>query len=262
MNRVCRFLLTCVAICVLVASSPARADVTATIFGTVSDDKGAVIPGAQLELISTATGYHRSATANGEGSYEFLSVPIGDGYEMTVSFSGFGQARQSQIALQVNQRFRADFTLKVGEVTQEVSVSADTVQVDTTSNQLGDVITDRKMTALPLNGRSYTDLLGLQPGVVPITSSAAFTDRPTSGELNPGSVSVNGSRESGNAFLINGGDVEESKNNGAAVIPNLDAIQEFSRTYRHLRRRVWPICRRHRERHHEIGYQRFPRLGL
>jgi hypothetical protein len=126
----------------------------------------------------------------------------------------------------VNQVFRADFALPVGPTTQNVEVSAALVQVETASTQLGDVIEDKKMTALPLNGRSYLDLLGLQAGVVPITSGAAPTNV-APGNLFGGVLSVNGSREAANAFLVNGGDVEEGWGNGASIVPSLDSIQEF-----------------------------------
>ena len=82
------------------------------------------------------------------------------------------------------------------------------------------------MTGLPLNGRSYIDLLGLQAGVVPITSTSALRSSPT-GLGSAGNFSVNGQRETANSFLVNGGDVEEGRNNGASVIPTLDSIQEF-----------------------------------
>ena len=205
----------------------ARADVTASVIGIVSDPHGQVLPKAAVTLTNPITGYQRSASTDANGSYEFLSVPAGDGYTVEASAPGFTKSAQQNITLTVNQRFRADFALNLGHVTEQVTVAADSVQVDTSTNQIGDLITDEKMTSLPLNGRSYTDLMGLQPGVVPITSSVAFTDRPVSGELNAGGVSVNGSQESGNSFLVNGGDVNEPKNNGASLIPTLDSIQEF-----------------------------------
>jgi hypothetical protein len=221
------FLLVALSASVVLRPLVARADVTASILGIVSDPGGQVVANAAVELRNSTTGYHRSVVTDETGNYEFLAVPIGDGYSVEVSLSGFAKSVKQSITLVVNQRFRADFQLSIGSVTEHVTVSAEVAQVDTTTNQLGDLISDNKLISLPLNGRSYTDLLGLQPGVVPITSSAAWTDRPVSGGLNPGAVSVNGSQESGNAFLINGGDVEEPKNNGAAVIPSLDAIEEF-----------------------------------
>src|SRR5437762_13541981 len=84
------------------------------------------------------------------------------------------------------------------------------------------------MLSLPLNGRSYLDLLGLQAGVVPFTSGSIQQDRPVSGYLsNTGNVSVNGQRETANAILVNGGDVSEGRNLGAGLVPNLDCVAEF-----------------------------------
>jgi len=229
MHRSTRYTLFFLLLAVVTIWRPmaARADVDASIQGLVTDSSGRVVPNAAVMLTNSATGYQRNSVTDASGAYEFLSVPVGSGYAVQVSAPEFEKSTQQGITLLVNQRFRADFALTVGKVNQQVTVEADAVQVDTATNQLGDVISDQKMIALPLNGRSYTDLMGLQPGVVPITSGSAFTDRPVSGELNAGGSSVNGSQESSNAFLINGGDVEEPKNNGASVIPTLDAIEEF-----------------------------------
>ena len=102
------------------------------------------------------------------------------------------------------------------------------MQVETESTQLGDVIDSQKMLALPLNGRSYLDLLGLQAGVAPTTAGTIGGDRPVSGYIsNAGNISVNGQRETANAFLVNGGDVSEGRNLGAGLVPNLDSVEEF-----------------------------------
>src|SRR5207237_1730334 len=130
--------------------------------------------------------------------------------------------------LKVNDQLRIDVTLEIGTVQEEVSVTASAVQVETESTQLGDVIDSKKMLSLPLNGRSYLDLLGLQAGVVPITSGSMQKDRPVSGYIDsPGNLSVNGQRETSNAFLVNGGDVSEGRNLGAGLVPNLDSVEEF-----------------------------------
>jgi hypothetical protein len=126
----------------------------------------------------------------------------------------------------VSQNYRADFHLVLGVVGETVSIQAREAQVETTNTQLGDVIESQKMTGLPLNGRSYIDLLGLQAGVVPITSTSALRNS-LSGLGSAGNFSVNGQRETGNSFLVNGADVEEGRNNGTSVIPALDSIQEF-----------------------------------
>src|SRR5581483_5508014 len=128
----------------------------------------------------------------------------------------------------VNDQLRIEITLQVGSVQQEMTVTANAVQVETSNTQLGDVIESKKMLALPLNGRSYIDLLGLQAGVAPDTTSSIQQDRPVSGYLNNvGNVSVNGQRETANAFLVNGGDVSEGRNLGTGLVPNLDSVEEF-----------------------------------
>jgi hypothetical protein len=201
--------------------------VTGTVSGTVLDPSGAAVVNAEVTLRNLDTGLVRTLKTSTSGSYEFLSVPVGEHYSVQVEASGFRSSTQTGIKLDVNQKYRADFNLKVGTINAQVEVTANAAQVDTSSTQLGDVISDRKMTSLPLNGRSYIDLLGLQAGVVPVASDAAVNDRPVSGNGNSGQMSVNGQRESSNSFLVNGGDVEESVNNGASIVPTLDSIQEF-----------------------------------
>ena len=108
-------------------------------------------------------------------------------------------------------------------------------QVDTVATHLGEVISGSQMTALPLNGRSYTDLLAIQPGVAPISTllpSSVIMAGVTggidpSGDANPGNLSINGQRESSNGFMVNGIDVQEHMNGGTSIIPNLDSIEEF-----------------------------------
>jgi len=204
---------------------PLRADVFGTILGTVTDTSGAVVPSAKVVLRNAGTGLARGAATDASGNYEFLAVPVGENYSVEVEAQGFRKTTQSGVTLLVNQRFRADFSLEVGAVKQEVNVTAAASQVETVSTQLGDVIEDRKMQDLPLNGRSYLDLMGLQAGVVPVATTVS--GQPVSGNLSAGLLSVNGQRENANAFMVNGGYVEEVFFNGAAVVPTLDSLQEF-----------------------------------
>jgi hypothetical protein len=205
----------------------AFADVAGTVLGTITDSSGAVIPNVPVVLSNAHTGFNRVVKTNGEGEFQFLAVPVGSGYEISVTAPGFEKAVHSSLTLLVNQVYRTDFQLQIGSTEQSVVVSEAAAQVETTSTQLGDVIGSAEMTDLPLNGRSYVDLLGLQPGVVPINSGATYVDTSSSGDQFTGQVSVNGAREAANGFLVNGADVEETYENGAAVIPTLDSIQEF-----------------------------------
>jgi hypothetical protein len=204
-----------------------RASVTGSISGAVTDPTGAAVPGAKVTLHNPDTGLRQEATTGADGSYEFLVVPVGEHYSIEVEASGFKPYTETSITLLVNQRLRADAHLTLGTEKQAVEVSAQAVQVETRATQMGDVIGSEKMLSLPLNGRSYIDLLGLQAGVVDQTTNRQLKDRPVAGEGRTGNFSVNGGREASNGFLVNGGTVEEARNNGVGLVPNLDSIQEF-----------------------------------
>ena len=209
-----------------VALSSLRADVTGSILGVVKDRTQAVVTGATVVATNVATNLSEQTTSAVDGTYRFLALPAGT-YKVTVTASGFQQYTASDIDLKVNDQLRVDVMLQVGSVQQEVNVTANAIQIETESTQLGDVIESKKILALPLNGRSYIDLLGLQAGVAPASANTGASDRNVSGLNDTGNISVNGQRETGNAFLVNGGDVSEGRNLGAGLIPNLDSIEEF-----------------------------------
>lgn len=202
------------------------ADVTGTILGVVHDPTGAVVAGAKIVATSLETNLVRQTASDSTGQYRILALPAGS-YRVEVEAAGFQKFVSTGNQLDVNEQHRVDVTLVVGNVSQEVEVSAAALQIETTNTQLGEVIDQRKILSLPLNGRSYIDLLGLQAGVAPGTAESIQQDRPVSGGLSAGNISVNGQRETANAFLVNGGDVSEGRNLGAAVIPNLDSVAEF-----------------------------------
>jgi hypothetical protein len=203
----------------------ARASITGSISGTVTDPTGAVVPGASVVAINTQTGVQNSTETNAQGFYSFPSLPAGS-YDLKITASGFQEYRETGTVLDVNTAVRVDATLKVGTATQQVEVTAAAVQVETSNTQMGEVIGGNKMTSLPLNGRAYTDLLALQPGVAP-TSSGESGGIAVSGNLNSGGVSISGQREAANGFMVNGGSAQEKLYMDAAVIPNLDSIAEF-----------------------------------
>ena len=137
-----------------------------SIAGTVKDTAGSVIPLATVMAVNEETSVANSTRTNKDGSYSFPDLPIGH-YSVKVQANGFSEFRETGVVLNVNAALRVDATLSVGRVNQQVQVSGTAVEVDMISTQLGDVIGSTSMTSLPLNGRSYTDLLALQPGVVP-----------------------------------------------------------------------------------------------
>lgn len=221
----------------LLVVRPALASVTGSISGVVSDPGGAVIPGVQVMAVCRDTGVTTSVTTDAAGFYSLPGLPVCT-YDLRFSHTGFGATMQDGLVLRVNDVLKIDVTLLVGDVQQKVTVEAAAVHVETTSTQMGEVITGTQMTAVPLVTRSYTDLLALQPGVAPTSSGLAggqggefsatgFPLTPVSGDLNAGNQSVNGQRESSNGFLLNGTTVQEFAFSGTGIIPNLDSIAEF-----------------------------------
>src|ERR1700756_406664 len=215
------------------------AGVTASISGTVKDSTGAVLVGASVTATNIATGVVQTVYSNSEGAYTLPALPPGK-YDLEVRQKGFKAFKDKNIALSVNDVLTVDAVLPVGDVAESVTVLADTLHAETISTQLGEVIKDREMTSVPLNGRSYTDLLALQPGVgntnsgigggsspLNIFQSGGFQLPQVSGDQNPGNLSVNGMRESANGYLLNGVSVQEYGYSGTAVVPNLDSLAEF-----------------------------------
>jgi hypothetical protein len=215
---------------VFLAVAMVSASITGSISGVVTDNSGAVIAGAAVVATDTQTGVKTSVTTDAKGFYHLPTLAIGT-YHLEISHAGFKTFEMTGLVIDANSALRADANLDVGAIGEKVEVRTDAVHVETQSTQMGEVITGKKMEAVPLNGRSYTDLLALQPGVSPYTSTdsgtAGISDRSPDGGLNAGNQSVNGQRETANGFMVNGSNVEEGKNNGAAIIPNLDAISEF-----------------------------------
>jgi len=204
-----------------------------SISGTVKDVTGAVIPKAVVTAVNPGTGVQQSVATNNAGVYLFSGLPVGR-YDVGISAKGFKPYRRADIMLDVNSSVQVDAALEIGESAETITVSESAEQVETTNTQLGDVITSASVAALPLNGRSYTDLLALQPGVIPVTTITSLTVQglgqnvfSPSGDLNPGTLSINGQRESANGFMVNGADAEETGSMAAAIIPNLDSIEEF-----------------------------------
>ena len=160
-----------------------------------------------------------------------------------------------------------DALLEIGQQTETVTVTeteaALQTQVDTVATHLGEVISDGQIEAIPLNGRSYTDLLAIQPGVSPVTTltptsvimaGVTGTINP-SGDLNPGDVSIDGQRESSNGFMVNGIDVQEHMNGGTSVIPESRFDPGVSRSHQQLRSRVRQLQRRNDQRRDQIRQQ-------
>ena len=217
---------------VVLFSMSAWGSITGAISGVVTDPTGAVISGATVVATNTQTGIKSTITTDSKGFYSFPSLEVGT-YNVEVSQTGFRTFGKLGIVVDANSAIRTDATLQLGAASEKIEVSSDTVHVETENTQMGEVITGKNMTSVPLNGRSYIDLLALQPGVSPYntndTGTPGLNDRSIDGMVgqSSGNQSVNGQRETSNGFMVNGSNVEEGKNNGAAIVPNLDSISEF-----------------------------------
>jgi hypothetical protein len=217
--------LCTLALLLVLGISVANAAITGSISGTVTDPTGSVVPGASVTAHNTETGIDTATQTNAQGFYSFPALPIGK-YEVSIKATGFKDYRQTGLTLDATVALRVDAAMEVGAVAVEVTVQSSTVHVDTASSQMGEIIGGTKMTTLPLNGRAYTDLLALQPGVVAVTAGT-YHSQDVSGNLNSGNLSVGGQRESANGFVVNGGSVQEGTSMGTSVIPDLDSIAEF-----------------------------------
>ena len=218
----------CLGACLLLSALYLRADVTGSISGYIRDKSGAVLADASVTAIHAGTGYTRVAKTDAAGQYNLLALPPGH-YSLTATSPHFEKQVIQDVDLTVNDALHFDFALKVGSVTESVEVQADAQQVQTSSTQLGTTIESPQILALPLNGRSYLDLLSLQAGVSPANTNGSYSDRtPASGLYSStGNVSTDGQPEYANAFLVNGAEVNETKNMGAGLIPNADSVSEF-----------------------------------
>lgn len=217
----------------LLASGIAGASVGGTLSGTVKDTTGALITGAVVTVTNADTGTQHVATTGANGTFNFPVLPVGH-YTIEVRQPGFELYRRLGVVIDVNSALVENVELQVGAKAESVTVNDNAVHVETSSTQMGEVIAADKITSVPLNGRSYTDLLALQPGVAPATTITSSTVQDVgvsafspSGDLNPGTISINGQREFANGFTVNGSDVEEDVNMGTAIIPNLDSVAEF-----------------------------------
>jgi hypothetical protein len=226
---VCIFLMSVMLMSVMVFGQTFRGK----ILGTVTDVSGAVVAGATVKVHNAATGLLRTTTTSADGSYAVPELPIGT-YTVTISQSGFQTSVATGVEVDVATERRVDAALKTGEVAVQVQVLGDELpQVETTSNELGGVLTAQTVKDLPINGRDYTKLLYLNPGVT--GSPDQITDSPGS----YGEFSMNGARGRSNNYLLDGTDMNDGYRNDPAIneggvfaVPSailpIDAIAEMN----------------------------------
>ncbi len=198
---------------------------TASVLGYVRDTSGAAIPNATVLLTNNATSIAQTATCDNEGKFEFGSVGIGE-YHVDVTAAGFEKTQTQSFTVTTNARQRVDVSLKAGSVSETVTVSGAATQLETETSSRGQVVGTKEVENLPLNGRSYADLVLLAPGV---RKSALENQSASSREA---SFNVNGQRSAFNNFLLDGLDNNNygTSNQGFAnenIPPSPDAVNEF-----------------------------------
>src|SRR5438309_982569 len=212
---------------VTLSAPPAWAQATAAINGTVRDTAGAVIVGATVVLHNRDTSLDRSAVTNGVGSYVMTNVLPGN-YDLKVTMNGFGPAAKTSIELLVNQTGTYDFTLKAGAVNEVVEVQDNPVTLETSTSELGVAVVREQVNDLPLNGRNFTQLLNLTPGVstVNVSQNSATSGGVWSNPIRTFSYpSVNGQTNRSNLFLLDGINDQGSFGSTYAIPPIVDDIR-------------------------------------
>jgi len=213
------------ALLLLVAVSVAAQLPTGTFLGVVKDTSGAVVPGATVTIHSTETDQTRTATTDTNGTFRVPALPVGH-YDIRVEHGGFKTDAQTGLNLEVGQEAVVDFTLQVGTAEQTVQVTGEAQQVNTTNSTLGSVVSEQTIQDLPLNGRNYTDLTLLQPG---ITQHKSLSN---AGGNQPGTVfSSNGAPIQSNSFYLDGASListyNVSSSSGSGNALGVDGIREY-----------------------------------
>ncbi len=219
-------------LCVLFAGNLYAQVEKATLSGTVMDPSGAVIVGAKIQAKNVNTGVTYSGGTDGQGRYILPEMQVGT-YDVSAQKAGFQQMVQTGIVLTVGARPILDFKLSVGRSEQVVEVQGEASRVDTETAAVGQLVSPNQMENLPLNGRNFTDLLTLAPGVATVPSSGGGGGQSATVYGKQTNYSVSGSRPVGMAYMLDDTDIRDALDHGAGVSVmgtslGMEAIQEFS----------------------------------
>jgi hypothetical protein len=210
-------------ILLIVATPTCAQEVTASLRGVVLDPSGAAVPLAEVTATQTETGLSRSARCSTGGAFVMVLLPLGH-YQLEVAAPKFAKYHREGISLSVNQTASLTIHLAIGSSQEVVEVKADAPLIEAANTSLGKTVLEREILDLPLNGRNFSQLGLLQPGVVPITPGLAQAG----GSLRGGQpYSVNGQRPESNNFLIDGASNFNAVDGGFVLKPPIDAIAEF-----------------------------------
>jgi hypothetical protein len=204
-----------------------------TLAGTVHDASGGRIPRAHVAIRVEGAAPAAEVETGEDGSFQAQLTAPGS-YRVQVAAEGFEPLAAQALLTAEAPSARIDLPLTVAAIAETIEVTAEGLAAETTSTQLGETLDTKKIESVPLNGRGFTDLMAVQPGIVPANTAqpgavimTGVASTPPSGNLNPGNLSISGQRESSNGFRVNGSDVEEDVNMGTSILPNLDAIDSF-----------------------------------
>ncbi|HEU5236036.1 MAG TPA: carboxypeptidase regulatory-like domain-containing protein, partial [Pyrinomonadaceae bacterium] len=217
-----------VAICAFSFSVYAQTTTVGTISGTVRDEKGAIVPKAEV-TIKSDTGTSRSVTTDDDGFFIAPSLPAGK-YTVTTSPQGFKKTVASGVDLHIGENRVVNLDLQVGQVSETVTISSEAAPIETRSGDVSSLITEKQVTELPLNGRNYAQLALMVPGVSPVTQAGAGGAFGTAGTGLDSHVdmSVNGNQSNANLWTVDGvNNMDVGSNATLLVFPSVDSIQEF-----------------------------------
>ncbi|HEV8131977.1 MAG TPA: carboxypeptidase regulatory-like domain-containing protein, partial [Acidobacteriota bacterium] len=193
---------------------------TGTILGTVSDSSGAVIPGATVTASNLETGFERAVLTDGSGNYTLANMPIGN-YKVKAELPGFKTGVSGPFRLVVDQKLRSDFVLAVGEVTETVQVrGVGTTLLQTEQHDINQIVQEKEIKGLPLNGRDFFSLLLLSNGV-------QDTSNDQGGATTNVTFSINGMRPESNSVTLDGIEMSSIRESDVDMRPNLEAVSEF-----------------------------------
>ena len=215
--------LTLFVVTLLTSLNVAGQQITGSIRGAVVDPSGAIVQAATVTAKQTETGLARSSVTDRQGEYVLVELPIGH-YQLEVRAPGFQKYLQQGISLDVNESATVGIHLKLGAETQQVEVSADAALVQSTVSSLGQTVMEHEILDLPLDGRNFSQLGTLQPGVVPLTPGLLEAGGPARQNQ---AYAVDGQRPESNNFMIDGADNVSAVDGGFVLKPPIDAIAEF-----------------------------------
>ncbi len=206
-------------------SAPCLAQTSSGIFGTITDSSGATVAGASIVATNVATGVTYNATTNSDGTYRIEQLPPAS-YTMQVTIAGFDTQNLESFQLLIDQRSQQNFTLSVGKSTENISVSAASLLIETENSNQGQVIGTQQIQQLPLNGRDYLQLAELSAGVTPIVPGMSSPASQWTGTSTV-SVAIAGLNEDNTSYLYDGIETRNAWYGAEGLLPSIDNIQEF-----------------------------------